>query len=80
MLSTKAKIKERVGSDDFWLSFAGKPLEDGRTLVECNVRPRSLLELVPRVRGGMKLEITNVNGDKLEIEVNTSKTKLNLRG
>ena len=77
-MDTKAKITEHLGFDDFWLSFGGKALENGRTLVDCNVRPWSMLDLVSRVRGGMQLEITKENGDKLKISVDSSKTELDL--
>ena len=60
------------------MSFGGKALENGRTLVDCNVRPWSILDLAPRVRGGMQLEITKENGDKLKITVDSSQIKLNL--
>ena len=79
-MDTKAKITEHLGFDDFWLSFGGKALENSRTLVDCNVRPWSILDLAPRVRGGMQLEITKENGDKLKITVDTSKTTLYLNG
>ena len=80
VLDTKDKIKEELGFEDFFLIVGGKALENGRTLVDCNVRPWSVLDLVPRVRGGMQLEITNRYGGKLKIEVDTSQTELDLYG
>ena len=80
MWDVKAKIqdKDRIDLDDQVLCLSGKPLDNSRTLSECNVRPHSSLELRPRLRGGMRLEITDNNGKKFDVNIEASDTELNL--
>ena len=79
METVEAKMRNSETIPPDQQRLAGKQLEDGPPLSNCNIRKKSTLHIVLRLRGGMQIFVKTLTGKTITLDVEASDTIENIK-